>query len=208
MSDLSGTGSAPARYQADPYTSAMPIGGGMEAARMVRLMAFVGIAARLFAIYASANRISVCHTLLGTLDANGELNPTNRADAFALTSRAHDADSYVTLALVASLITIVLYLMALGSLTRRRKHGDTLAASVAANRAIRFAGRLYLVAAVCAAVLHSAFKPASDAMPTIRLNDVIGGDIGNMVLQLLVITFLLIVAVTVGREMDSAYDHR
>ena len=203
-----GAGAALTRgYPADPHNAYLRMHGGIEAARMVRLMALVGIAARLFAIYASANQISVCHALLGALDERGELDLTNRADAVTLVSRAHDADSYVTLALVASLITIALYLLALGSLTRRRKRGDTLAASVAANRAIRFAGRLYLVAAVCAAGMRNAFKPASAAVPNVRLNDVIGGDVATIGLHLLVITFLLIVALAVGREIERAYDH-
>ena len=204
MSDTSGTRTAVVHgYRVDPYTGAVRMDGGVQAARMVRLMAFAGIAARLFAVYASANRISVSHKLLGLLNSNGELDLTGRADAVALASRADDADGLGTLALVLSMVTIVLYLMALISLGRRGKRGDTVAAAVSSSRGLRIAGRLYLVAGLCAVAVRSAFKPAPDAMPTVRLDDVIGGDVATIGLQLLVITFLLIVALTVGRIVSN-----
>ena len=207
MSDISGSGArrAPSMtrdYRPDPHTADVRVYRGVEVAQMVRLMAFAGIAARLFVIYASANRISVCHTLLGVPVVNGSLDLGDRADAVALASRAHDADSLATLSLVASLITIALYLMTLFSLNRRRKRGDALAAAINANRAVRFAGRLYLVAALCAVALRSAFKPAADAVPSVRLDDVVGGDVANIGVQLLVITFLVVVALAVSREID------
>jgi hypothetical protein len=150
------------------------------------------------------NRISVSHTLLGLLDSNGELDLTGRPDRVALASRANDADSMVRLALVLVLATTALYLMALISLSRRRKRGDAVAAAVSSSRAIRFAGRLYLVAALCAVGVRSAFTAASDAMPTVRLDDVIGADATNIGIQLLVIAFLLIVALAVGRIVSNA----
>src|SRR5215472_8551672 len=93
----------------DPYNAIVRPDGGIEAARMLRVTALLGIATRLFYIYASANRISVTHALLGLLNANGRIDLNGQPDGGGdLVGRADDADALVTIALVASVIVIIL----------------------------------------------------------------------------------------------------
>ena len=56
----------------DQYTALMHADGGLEAALLVRRMALLGIASRLFLIVASANRISISHSVQGLVGADGE----------------------------------------------------------------------------------------------------------------------------------------
>src|SRR5579859_7670670 len=88
----------------DPHATVVQRDGGLETARALRLMAVLGIASRLFFIYASANRISVSHALLGLIGANGEVDLSDQRDVADLVSRGHDADGLVTFALVVSAI--------------------------------------------------------------------------------------------------------
>lgn len=192
-------------YRVDPYTRAVRMDTGMAAARAVRTLAFAGVAARLFAIYASANRISVSQTLLDAIGPDDRLAISNRLDAASLISRARDADSLVTYAFILVIGTFVLYLAALVTLTVQAKRGDSLARSITTSRAIRRAQILYLLAAVGAVALQNGFKAPSDAPPRVRLDDVMGQDAGNIGLQLVVIAFLLILGLTVNRKIDAAY---
>lgn len=192
-------------YRMDPYTRAVRMDAGMAAARTVRTLAFAGVAARLFAIYASAHRVSVSQTFLDAIGADGRIDITERPDALSLVSRARDADSTVTVAFIVVVSTFVLYIIALIALAVRAKRGDALARSVTSSRAIRNAQRLYLLAAIGAVALTNLYKPSSDAPPRERLDDLMGQDVGNICVQLLVIAFLLILGLTVNRKIDAAY---
>src|SRR5215469_17286865 len=91
--------------RADPYNAVVRPDYGTEGARTLLVVALLGIATRLFYIYASAGRISVTRTLLGLVGANGQIDMSSQPDGGArLVARAHDADALVTIALVASLI--------------------------------------------------------------------------------------------------------
>lgn len=192
-------------YRVDPYTRAVRMDGGMAAARAVRTLAFAGVAARLFAIYASANRVSVSQTFLDTIGPDDRLDISNRTDTASLVSSARDADTLATYAFILVITTFVLYIAALITLAVRAKRGDSLARSITTNRAIRRAQSLYLLAAVGAVAVQNAFKASSDAPPRVRLDDLMGQDAGNIGLQLVVITFLLILGLTVNRRIDAAY---
>jgi hypothetical protein len=90
------------------------------------------------------------------------------------------------------------------SLSRRKKRGDTLAAAVGKNRAIRLASRLYLVTALASVVVRNVFTAGSDASPTDRIHAVSNADVANIGLQVAVIVVLLVVAVATGREIGRA----
>src|SRR5215470_344561 len=116
-------------HPVDPHT--VRLDDGVEAVRMLRVTALLGIATRLFYIYASAQRISFTHTLLGMLDANGHLVLTGRTDGGAgLVVQGNDADGMVNIAFWVSAIAFVLFVVALVSLIRRRRRGDAVAVSI------------------------------------------------------------------------------
>lgn len=189
----------------DPYNAVVQLDGGLEAARMLRVTALVGIATRLFYIYASANRISVTHTLLGLLNANGQIDLSGQPDGGGgLVAQAHDADTMVTIALVASVIVIILFVLALISLGRRKKRGDALAATIDKNRAVRLASRFYLLVVIASIIARNAFTPSPDASPADRLHTLRDGDTANIGLQIAVIAILLIFTLAIGREIGKA----
>jgi hypothetical protein len=188
------------------YADLVPGYAGFETARLLRTMALAGIAARLFYIYASANRISITHTLLGLIGPDGRLDPTNQPDALALAAHARDADGLVTFALVVSVVAMVLFLLTWFALSRRKKRGDTLAAAVDRNRGVLIAGRMYAVLAIANVALRNAFTPSATASPTDRLHAVANADTANICFQIGVIVFLLIVALATGREMTRAVE--
>lgn len=182
--------------------------GGYEAARMLRGLAVISIGARIFLTYASANRISVVHRLLSevpadTLVVNGSFDLNGLPDATDLISSAHDADGLVTFAWVVTIGALVLFLLASIGVHRRRKR-DTLAAAIDGNRAIRFASRLYLVPTIGSGVAQNVLRSSSDMTPWDRLHHSTDIDATNIVLQLFVIAFLLIVALATGRELRAA----
>ncbi|MBO0867214.1 MAG: hypothetical protein J2P15_01490 [Micromonosporaceae bacterium] len=184
---------------------------GFESARLVRFVALLAIATRLFYIYASANRISVTHTLLGlfnanaTLDANGRLDLTGQPDGGAgLLGRAHDADALVTIAVVASVIGIILFVLALFSLSRRKKRGDAVATAIDSNRGARIAGRVYVLVAIVAVIARNAFNPSPGAPPVDRLHTLLAADTATIGFQILVIGILLAIALAAGREIRRA----
>ncbi len=190
----------------DPYTANMRLDGGIEAARMLRVTALLGIAARLFYIYASANRISVTHALLGLLDANGRIDLNGQPDGGAdLVARGSEADALVTIASVASLVAIILFVLALVSLVRRKKRGDAFAAAIDKNRAVRLAGRFYLLATVVSVIARNAFNPSPNASPAHRLHTLLNGDTATIGLQIAVIAVLLVIALATGREIGKAH---
>lgn len=188
----------------DPYNTVVRVNGGIEAARMLRVTALLGIATRLFYIYASANRISVTHALLGLLNANGQIDLSGESDGGDLVAQAHDADVVVAVALVASVIAIILFVLALISLGRRKKRGDAFAAAVDKNRAIRLASRFYLVVVVASIIARNAFNPSSDASPADRLHALLNGDTATIGLQIAVIAILLVFTLAIGREIGKA----
>lgn len=186
----------------DPYNAIVRLDGGIEAARMLRVTALLGIATRLFYIYASANRISVTHALLGLLNANGQIDLSGQPDGGGgLVAQAHDADVVVTIALVASVIAIILFVLGLVSLVRRKKRGDAFAAAIDKNRAIRLASRFYLLVVVSSIIARSAFNPGPDASPADRLHTLLDGDTATIGLQIAVIAILLIFTLAIGREI-------
>jgi hypothetical protein len=192
-------------HRVDPYNTIVRLDGGIEAARMLRVTALLGIATRLFYIYASANRISVTHALLGVLNANGQIDLSGEPDGGGdLVARAHDADVVVTVALVASVIAIILFVLALISLGRRKKRGDAFAAAVDKNRAIRLASRFYMVVVVASIIARNAFNPSSDASPADRLHALLDGDTATIGLQIAVIAILLVFTLAIGREIGKA----
>jgi hypothetical protein len=189
----------------DPYNAIVRLDGGIEAARMLRLTALLGIATRLFYIYASANRISVTHALLGLLNANGRTDLNGEPDGGAgLAARAYDADALVTIALVVSVIVIILFVLALVSLGRRKKRGDAFAAAVDKNRAVRLASRFYLLVVVSSIIARNAFNPGPAASPADRLHTLLDSDTATIGLQIAVIAILLMIALTIGRELGKA----
>ena len=188
----------------DPYNAIVRLDGGIEAARMLRVTALLGIATRLFYIYASANRISVTHALLGLLNANGQIDLSGQPDGGDLVAQAHDADHMVTIALVASVIAIILFVLALVSLARRKKRGDAFAAAIDKNRAVRLASRFYLLVVVASIVARNAFNPSPDASPADRLHTLLDGDTATIGLQIAVIAILLIFTLAIGREIGKA----
>ena len=189
----------------DPYTANVRLDGGIEAARMLRVTALLGIATRVFYIYASANRISVTHTLLGLLDANGRIGLNGQPDGGAgLVAEGHEADALVTIASVASLIVIIVFVLALVSLVRRKKRGDAFAAAVDKNRAVRFAGRFYLLAALASVIARNAFNPSPNASPADRFHTLLDGDTATIGVQIAVIASLLVIALAIGREIGKA----
>lgn len=189
----------------DPYTANVRLDGGIEAARMLRVTALLGIATRLFYIYASANRISVTHTLLGLLGADGRIDLSVQPDGGAgLVAQANAADALVTVALVASLIVIILFVLAMVSLSRRKKRGDAFAAAIDKNRAVRLACRFYLLAVVSSVIARSAFNPGRDAAPADRLHSLLDGDTATIGLQIAVTAILLIIVLATGREIGKA----
>jgi hypothetical protein len=191
--------------QVDPYNAVVRPDGGIEAARMLRVTALLGIATRLFYIYASAHRISVTHALLGLLTANGQIDLSGQpGGAGALVAHAHDADALVTIALVASVIVIILFILALVSLGRRKRRGDEVAAAVDKNRAIRLASRCYLLVVVASIITRSAFNPGPGASPADRLHTALDGDTATIGLQVAVIAILLIFTLAIGREIGKA----
>lgn len=193
------------RDRVDPLNAVVRPDGGIEAARMLRVTALLGIASRLFYIYASANRISVTHTLLGLLNANGQIDLSGQPDGGAgLVAQAHDADTLVTIALVASVIVIILFVVALISLGRRKKRGDTFAAAIDKNRAVRLASRFYLVVVVASIVARNAFSSGPGTSPADRLHTLLDGDTATIGLQIAVIAILLIFTLAIGREIGKA----
>ena len=189
----------------DPYTAALRPDGGIEAARTLRVTVLLGIATRLFYIYASANRISITHTLLGLLNANGRIDLSGQPDGGAgLVAQGHDADALVTVAFVASLIVIILFVLALVSLSRRKKRGDAFAAAIDKNRAVRLASCFYLLVVVSSIIARNAFNPGPGASPADRLHTLLDGDTATIGLQIAVIAVLLIMALAIGREIGKA----
>lgn len=186
----------------DPYAH---VDAGIDAARMLRVIALAGIATRLFYIYASANRISVTHTLLGLIGADGQVDLSGQADrGLSLVSRAHDADALVTVAVVVSLIVLGLFILALIAVARRRRRGDAVAIAVDKNPAIRLVGRLYLLVVIASFIARSAFDTNQDAPPEDRLQTLLGGDTTTIAFQIAVIGILLLVALATGREIRKA----
>jgi hypothetical protein len=178
---------------------------GIDAARLLRGIALAGIAARLFSIFASANRISVTHTLLGLTGAGGRVYLSGQTDGgLNLVSAAHDADALVTVAVVVTLIMIALFVLALISLGRRRRRGDPVAMAVNKNPAVRLAGRAYLVAAIVSLIARSTFNTSPDAPPVDRLHTVLEGDAATIGFQIAVIGILLLIALATGREIRKA----
>lgn len=189
----------------DHYNAAVRPDRGIEAARTLRLTALLGIATRLFYIYASANRISVTHTLLGMINANGQIDLSGQPDGgVGLVAQAHDADVLVTVALVVSLIVIILFVLALVSLGRRKKRGDASAAAIDKNRAVRLASRIYLLVVVSSTIARNAFHAGPGASLASRLHTLLDGDTATIGLQIAVIAVLLIMALAIGREIGKA----
>jgi hypothetical protein len=181
------------------------VDAGIDSARILRAIALVSIASRLFYIYASATRISFTHAVLGTLGADGKINLTDwPGGAAGLVSQAHNADSLVTFAVVASIVMILLLVVALASLSRRRKRGDAVAIAVHENRGVRLAGRLYVLVAVVAIIGTNLLKPSPDAPPVDRLHMLLVGDNITIGLQLAVIAILLLIVLGTGREIAKA----
>ena len=193
------------RDRIDPYNAIVAPDSGIEAARMLRVTALLGIASRLFYIYASANRISITHTLLGLVNANGQIDLSGQPDGGSdLVTQAHDADTLVTTALVASVIVIILFVVALISLGRRKKRGGTFAAAIDKNRAARLASRFYLVAVLASIIARNAFTPGPNASPANRLHTLLAGDTATIGLQVAVIAILLTYTLVIGREIGKA----
>jgi hypothetical protein len=189
----------------DPYNATVRLDRGIEAAQMLRATALLGIATRLFYIYASANRISVTHTLLGLLNANGQIDLSGQPDGGAnVLAQAHDADNLVTAALVASVIALILFVLALISVARRKKRGDVLAQTIDRNRAIRLASRSYVVVVVGSTIARNAFNTGADASPADRLHTLLHGDTATIGLQVAVIAILLVYTLAIGREIGKA----
>jgi hypothetical protein len=188
----------------DEYTTATHLDRGIEAARMLRVTALLGVATRLFYIYASANRISVTHALQGLLDANGRVDLNGQPHTLDLVAQANDADGLVNIAVVASIVGIVLFVLALISLGRRKKRGEEVAAAVDKNRAVRLAGRFYVLVAVAAVVARNALNPSPEASPADRLHKLLDADAATVGLQIAVIAILLVVTVATGREIGRA----
>jgi amino acid transporter len=163
---------------------------GMEAARAVYIAALVGIASRLFLIFACARRILFARNVL-----NG---------GAATQSQAYDADSLVKTATFVNFVVVVVFVLTLVSLSRRRKRGDALAAAVDKSRAVRIAGRLYLLAALASVFLRNAFQPNPDASRETRIQTLIDGDYASIALQAVVIGFLVVIALVVHREIRRA----
>jgi hypothetical protein len=105
--------------------------------------------------------------------------------------------------MTASLIVIVLFVLALVSLILRRKRGDAAAAATGRNRAIRLAGRLYLLVAVSSVVARNVLDPSPDASPADRLQTLLDGDTATIGFQI-AIAILLVIALATGREIDQA----
>jgi hypothetical protein len=205
MTDYNSRFPANRNRRADPYNTVVRLDYGIEGARTLRVAALLGIATRLFYIYASASRISVTHTLLGLVGANGQIDLSSQPDGGAsLVAQGHDADTLVTAALVASVIVIILFVLALGSLGRRKKRGDAFAAAIDKNRAIRLASRGYLLIVVASIVARSAFSPGPGASPADRLHTLLDGDTATIGLQIAVITVLLLFTLAIGREIGKA----
>lgn len=189
----------------DPYTSSMWLDGGIEAARMLRVTALLGIAARLFYVYAGVNRISVTRTVLGLLDADGRVNLNGRTDGgLGLVVRGHDADALVNIALAVSLVVLILFFLAMVSLLRRKKRGDAVAAAIDKNRAVRLAGGCYVLAAVASVIARTAFSPSPDASPADRLHTLLDSDTVTIAFQLAVIAVLVLITLATGREIGRA----
>ncbi|NUP53368.1 MAG: hypothetical protein HOW97_39510 [Catenulispora sp.] len=192
----------------EPSPVALIRDGGYEAASALRLLAVLSIGARLFLTYASANRISVVHSILVQVPAdtpvvNGKFDLTGRPGAADVIAQAHDADGLVVFAWVVTIIMLILFLVALSSVHRRRKR-DTLAAAIDRNRAVRFAGRLYLIPTVGSGAAQSAFKAGPHPTPLDQLHRTSHIDVTNIVLQMFVLAFLLLIALATHREMRDA----
>ena len=82
--------------------------------------------------------------------------------------------------------------------------GDTLAAAIDTNRAVKFAGRPYALAVTVNVGMRQAFQQNTDAPSADRIHTLIDGETATIGLQVMVIAFLLIIALAVSREMDEA----
>jgi len=177
----------------------------MEAARALRAVALIGIVTRLLFIAASAHRIAFSHKALGLFDANGQFDPHGGTEnGIDLMDQAHTTDGLVTDAAIVAFIMTLLYIVAALVLNWHRKRGDELAAAINGNRAIRFGGRLYTLAALCSAAATNAFKPVPGTSTPDKLDLLMQGDAVTIGLQVLVIAFLLIATLAVSREIDVA----
>lgn len=180
--------------------AAMPPYRGQDAVRAVRTTVLIGIAIRVFYIYACANQVAVGYRVLGFTDSAGQLTVSGPT-AYDLAGQANDADGLVKFALWAGVAAVVLFILASISVMRRKRRGEPVAVAFDQNRAVRLAGRLYGVVAVLAAPMRTAFAPDPKRTPAAQVHTVIEGAEATIVLQILVIAFLTLVAMAATREL-------
>ncbi|MEY9929615.1 uncharacterized membrane protein YjfL (UPF0719 family) [Catenulispora sp. GP43] len=178
----------------------LPLYRGEEAVRAVRTTVLIGIAVRLFSIYACANQISVGYRVLGFTDPSGQLTASGQT-AYDLAGAADDADGLARFAMWASVGAVVLFIIASVAVLRRKRLGEPVAVAFDKNRAVRLAGRLYGVVAVLAAPMRTAFTPDPNGTPGARVHTVIEGAEATIVVQILVIGLLTLIAMAASREL-------
>jgi len=184
----------------DTPPSGMPPYRGEDAVRAVRTTVLIGIAVRLFFIYACANQISVGYRALGFTDPSGQLTVSGKT-AYDLAGEADDADGLARLGLWAGVGAVVLFIIASISVLRRKRRGEPVAVAFDQNRAVRLAGRLYGVVAVLAAPIRTAFTPDPNGTPAARVHTAIEGAEATIVVQILVIALLTLIAMAANREL-------
>ena len=184
----------------DPPPPAMPPYRGEDAVRIVRATVLIGIAVRLFFIYACANQISVGYRVLGFTDPSGQLSVSGQT-AYDLARAANHADGLTKFALWAGVGAVVLFIIASISVLRRKRLGEPVAVAFDKNRAVRLSGRLYGLVAVLAALMRTVFTPDPNATPGARVHTVIEGAEATIVVQILVIALLTLIAMAASREL-------
>lgn len=184
----------------DPPRTDMPPYRGEDAVRAVRTTVLIGIAVRLFFIYACANQISVGYRVLGFTDPSGQLTVSGQT-AYDLAGAADDADGLARFAMWAGVGAVVLFIIASVSVLRRKRLGEPVAVAFDKNRAVRVAGRLYGLVAVLAAPMRTAFTPDPNGTPGAQVHTVIEGAEATIVVQIMVVALLMLIAMAASREL-------
>lgn len=188
---------------ADAYADKMWWDDCIKAARKLREVALLNIAARLFWIWACANRISFIQSASVVRVVPPDAYGPSRDYAERVASQANLVDTLTEFAFAASVIAFLLYWATLYSQRKRRRRGEDLAVAINKNRAVRFSTYLYLLVAITSGTLTYAFNPGPDASPDDRLHALLHLDTANIAIQTAMIASLLLIALGTGREIHN-----
>jgi preprotein translocase subunit SecG len=152
--------------------------------------AVLGIAARLFAIFASARQLSVIGHILG-------------GAAVSLID-AKSADHIMNVATGLAIVAFFAFIFTLMALRKRQRRGDRLAVAIGAHSAVRLSRRLYVGVVVLTVVLRSVLMQNYRASAEDRLRALQKLDYASIAINVAVVAFLAVVAVVASREIRRA----